>query len=135
MVHVKSHEQCSLLKSTIPSLPVFMSFLVLPYVYLRTRSINYYYYYHYHFFLSSKRLDAIKNWLNLMWYLLLWRRVRERDCKLDWDKVEPLREKKNQGLKMYLHTYTKELSMFIAILFIVAKDWEKPKCPQQELLK
>ena len=36
---------------------------------------------------------------------------------------------------MYLHTYTKELSMFIAILFIVAKDWEKPKCPQQELLK
>ena len=44
-------------------------------------------------------------------------------------------EKKNQGLKMYLHTYTKELSMFIAILFIVAKDWEKPKCPQQELLK
>lgn len=86
----------------------FYVFLGTGMCYLRTKSI-YCYYYHCHFCLSGKKIGCNKELIEFDVISIIMKDERERDCKLDWDKVEPLGKKKNRGLLMYLHTYTKEL--------------------------
>lgn len=78
-------------------------------MYSRTSSIGYlyYYYYHYHLFLCSERLDAIKNWLNLMPSVMMKKGEGDRkSLNLIGIMVEPLRENKNQVLTDVLtHVY------------------------------
>lgn len=62
-----------------------------------------------------------------MCHLILWRKVRE-DSKPGWDNRGPLTKYNNQVLTDIL-THVCKGMIFIAIVFIVVKEWEKPEYP------